>query len=143
MGSWIKPNTYTGIPEPEFDVPLIVNGYKIQKPGYFKNKAHARAFEIALILAQIKPVYTYSQRMGDIEIIFTAPVKMDTSECIDCIMFRGPEEIQLNIDAVNPRQVAYDAMKLVPSFFEPGVVVLSQHKKCRKMRYLEIIKSRS
>jgi methylthioribose-1-phosphate isomerase len=143
MGTWIKPNTYTGIPRPESDVSIVINGYTINKPGYFKNKAHARAFEIALVLAQKKSSYTYSQRMGDIEIKVTAPVSMDTSECIDCIMFRGPGEIQLNIDAVNPRQVAYDAMKLVPSFFEPGVVILSQKKKCRKIWYLEILKSRS
>ena len=53
-------------------------------------------------------------------------------------MFRRPGEIQLSIDAVNPRQVAYHAMKLVPNFFEPGVVVLAQKKRCRKIWYLEI-----
>jgi hypothetical protein len=53
-------------------------------------------------------------------------------------MFRGHGEIQLSIDAVNPRQVTYDAMKLVPNFFKSGVVVLAQKKKCWKIRYLEI-----
>lgn len=138
MGSWIKPDTYTGIPDPEAGTTLEINSFKILKPGYFRNKAHARAYEIALVLATKKSAYSYSQRMGDIEIKVSAPVVLNTVECIDCIMFRGPSEIQLDLNIVNPRVSAHDAMKLVPSFFEPGVVVLNQMKNCRKMWYLEI-----
>jgi len=138
MGSWIKPNTYTGIPDSEAGTTLEINGYQILKPSYFKNKAHARAFEISLVLANKKPAYSYSQRMGDIDIKVSAPVVMDTVECMDCIMFRGPPEIQLNIDAVSPNKVVHDAMKIVPSFFKPDEVVLGKKKNCRKIWFLEL-----
>ena len=43
-------------------------------------------------------------------------------------MFRRPGEIQLSIDAVNPRQVAYDAMKLVPNFLSQECSFSSKEK---------------
>lgn len=138
MGSWIKPNTFTGIPEIEPGTALIINGYKINKPRRFKNLAHERAFEIALVLAQKKPSYTHSQRMGDIIITTTAPVIMTTSECIDVIMFNGIKEIQLKIDVANPNIVAHRAMEYVPRFFESGNVQVKKRSKGNKMWYLEI-----
>jgi hypothetical protein len=127
MGSWITPNTYTGVPRPESDLPIIINGHNIQRPAHFKNKAHARGFYLAMLLAAKKPIWS-------------GIIILDISECIDHIMFSVPMEIQLNIDAVNPRVVAYDAMKFVPSFFEPGQVQLSHKDKGCKIRYLELLK---
>lgn len=127
MGSWISPNTFTRIPEPELDIPIVINGYKIEKPRRFKNKAHERAFEIALVLVQKKHIWS------GVTII-------DSSECIDIIMFQGMPEIQLNINAVNPQKVVLDAMKFVPSFFDDGIVVLKQRRKGKKIWFLEIIK---
>jgi len=119
---------------------LEVNGYRIQKPSRFRNLAHERAFEIALVLARKKPSYSYSQRMGDIIITKSSPIIMTTSECIDVITFNGIPEIRLKLDVVNPNKVAFDAMNLVPSLFDPGVVRLGQAKKLRRMWYLEIEK---
>jgi hypothetical protein len=127
MGSWIKPNTYSGIPETEPGTITVINGYKIQKPRRFKNKAHERAFEIALSLAIHKPMWS-------------GVTIMTTSECIDAIMFNGIPEIQLNINAKNPRKVAHDAMELVPSFFEAGKVNLDKRKHGKRMWFLEILK---
>jgi|GEM_PF-6653030 hypothetical protein len=70
-------------------------------------------------------------------------VVLDTVECIDCIMFRGPTEVQLDLNTVNPRVSAHEAMQLVPGFFESGTVVLNKMKKCRKIWYLEIRKNES
>jgi hypothetical protein len=128
MGSWIKPNTYTGIPEPEPFAEIKINGYTLYRPGYFKNKAQARAFEIALVLAQKKPLWS-------------GVTIMTTSECIDTIMFNGVPDIHLDINAVTPSKVAKDAMKYVPKFFDPGVVVLDKLKNCKKMWYLEIFRT--
>ena len=90
---------------PQFDHPtyLIVKDFNDSvKCSYFlqqnlKNKAHARAFEISLVLANKKPAYTYSQRMGDLNLNVSSPVTMDTVECMDCIMFRGHPDIQLKV----------------------------------------------
>lgn len=106
---------------------IDINGYKIRKPNRFKNLAHERAFEIALVLAQKKSMWS------GVTII-------TTSECIDIIMFNGIPEIQLRLDAVNPQKVAVDAMRFVPSFFESGKVKLEQRKTGKKIRYLEIIR---
>jgi hypothetical protein len=119
--------------------PLLVNGFRIYKPSRFKNLAHERAYEIALVLASKQPTFTHTQRMGEITIVTKAPVIMTTSECIDVIMFNGDPEIQLKTSAVNPRQVAHDAMKFVPAFFDSGVVTEGQMKNMRRMRYLKIL----
>lgn len=125
MGSWIEPDTYTQIPELEHGISCIINGYKISKPRRFKNLAHERAFEIALVLAQHKPMWS-------------GVTIMTTSECIDVCMFNGIPEIQLKINAVNPSKVAHDAMNLVPSFFEAGKVRVVKRNKGNRMWYLEI-----
>lgn len=138
MGSWIKPNTYTGIPEIEPDTTIVINGYEIYKPGYFRNKAEARAFEIALVLANKKAAYDYTQRMGDMELRFRGPVIIDTIECMDIIMFKGPIRSQLKVDAVSPNKVTHDAMQIVPSFFKPGEVKLDKKKNCKKIWFLEL-----
>jgi hypothetical protein len=44
---------------------IEVHGYEIKKPERFKNLAHERGFEIALILALKEGKVIYSQRMGD------------------------------------------------------------------------------
>jgi hypothetical protein len=128
MGSWISPNTHTGVPEPELDVPIEVNGYTFKRPSYFKNKAYARAFEIALVLAQKKPLWS-------------GVTILDTTECIDIIMFRGVPEIQLKLEVTNPRKVAHDAMKLVPMYFDKGIVRLSQKKNGRREWFIELIRN--
>lgn len=117
---------------------LLVNGFKIYKPSRFKNIAHERAYEIALVLASKQPAYTHSQRMGEITIVTKAPVKMATSECIDVIMFNGIPEIQLKTSASDPDKSARDAMKFVPSFFDEGVVVMEILKRPKRIWYLEI-----
>jgi hypothetical protein len=117
--------------------PMLVNGFRIYKPSRFKNLAHERAFEIALVLASKKP-YIYTQRMGDIMIVSPDPVSINTSECIEVIMFNGDPEIQLKTSVKEPDKSARDAMKYVPNMFDSGKVELKQTKKCRKMWYLEI-----
>lgn len=117
---------------------IEINGYKIRKPNRFKNLAHERAFEIALVLAQKKPATKYSQRMGDITVQYVSPVIMTTSECIDVIMFNGISEIQLSIDAVNPRVPAHKAMDYVPSFFESGNAQVTKRTAGNHMWYLEL-----
>ncbi len=141
MESWISSDTLIQIPLLNSGIFFNINGYVIIKPNYFKNKAHTRAFEIALILAEKKPAWMNTQRMGDITITVMGPVIMDTSECIDIIMFSVPKEIQLKEDAVNPRVVAHDAMKFVPSFFENGKVILNTKTKGRRPWYLELTKN--
>lgn len=106
---------------------IEINGYKIRKPNRFKNLAHERAFEIALVLAQKKHMWS-------------GVTIMTTSECIDIIMFNGVPEIQLKLDAVKPEKVAKDAMKFVPSFFESGNVRMDHRKHGKKIWYLEISK---
>jgi hypothetical protein len=138
MGSWIKPNTYTGIPKPEPDIPIVINGFTFKRPSYFKNKAHARAFELALGLATKKPLYTYTQKMGDIIIEIPGPVIMTTSECIDIMMFGCIPAIKLSLDVSNPRCVAHDAMKLVKNYFPEGQVKVEQRKIGRHEYYLEL-----
>lgn len=142
MASWIDTTNPTGIPEMEPGTSLLLNGVKIYKPRRFKNKAHERAFEIALVLAQKKPASQTSRRMGDMILVTTSPIFMTSVECIDTIMFKGDPEIQLDINAVNPRKPAHDAMKMVPGFFDPGVVVLGKRINCKKMWYLEIKRDR-
>jgi len=114
-----------GLPTPDPEALLIVNGFKIQKPKRFKNLAHERAFEIALVLANHKPMWS-------------GVTIMTTSECIDCIMFNGDPDIQLDWDAKNPRKVARDAMEIVPSFFEQGKVKVNKRKHGNHMWFLEI-----
>lgn len=140
MGSWINPNTHTGIPEPEQDVPIVINGFTFKRPIYSKNKAHARAFELALALAAKKPLSTYTQKMGDITIEIPGPVIMTTSECIDIMMFGCIPEIKLDLDVANPRKVAHDAMKVVKNFFPEGQVTLDQRTKGRREYYLKLIR---
>lgn len=118
---------FSGVPEPDLNVPIEINGHKIRKPNRFKNLAHERAYQIALVLAQKKHLWS-------------GVTIMTTAECIDTIMFNGTPEIQLKTDAVNPAKVALDAMRFVPSFFEEGTVTLSQSKKWRKMWFLEIFR---
>jgi hypothetical protein len=114
------------------------NKHRIIKPAYFKNKAHARGYEIALVLACKKPPYKHEQRMGDIVLVTSPPVTMNTAECVDVIKFNGPEEIQLDLTVKEPEKSARDAMLYVPYFFDPGKVTIKQMKKKRKMWYLEI-----
>jgi hypothetical protein len=104
---------------------LNINGYNVKRPYFFKNKAHARGFEIAVILANRKPTWS-------------GITILDTIECIDIIKYQGAEEIHLNDDAVNPRVPAHDAMKYVPAFFDYGVVNLSCKKKRLRTWFLEI-----
>ena len=112
---------------PGFDqeATFLVNGYKLQKPKRYKNLAHERAFEIALVLAQKRPIWS-------------GVTMMTTADCIDVIMFNGDPEIQLKLNAVNPQKVTKDAMKFVASFFDPGLVIFDQRKKGKKLWYLEI-----
>jgi hypothetical protein len=114
------------------------NKHRITKPAYFKNKAHARGYEIALVLACKKSPYKHEQRMGDMIVTTSPPVTMNTTECIDVIKFNGPEEIQLDLTVKEPEKSARDAMLYVPYFFDPGKVTIKQMKKKRKMWYLEI-----
>jgi len=114
----------TGIPTTETDN-VFINGYRIKKPDYFKSKARARAFEIALVLAEKKPSWS-------------GVVSLNTIECIDIITFRGPKGIQLDLEVAQPDKAARDAMKLVPSFFDPGLVRMAQMKHHNRMWYLEI-----
>lgn len=114
-----------GLPRSDIEDLLIVNGFKIQKPKRFKNLAHERAFEIALVLAQHKPMWS-------------GVIIMTTSECIDCMIFNGLPEIQLKWNAKNPRKVAHDAMEFVPSFFEEDKVTVEKRKHGNRMWYLEI-----
>lgn len=104
---------------------IDINGYKIRKPEWFKNKAHARAFEIALVLAQRKPMWS-------------GVIIMTTPDCIDIIMFNGVSQIQLDINAVNPRVPAHKAMRLVPPLFESGKVIMDHGKHGKKIWYLEL-----
>jgi hypothetical protein len=117
---------------------IEVNGYKIKKPERFKNLAHERGFEIALVLAQKQPSFKYSQRMGDEYLCYTSSIIMTTSECIDVIMYNGSRAIQLKEDAVNPGVVAHDAMRFVASFFIETEVNLKTKHKLKRMWYLEI-----
>jgi hypothetical protein len=104
---------------------IEINGYKIRKPNRFKNKAHERAFEIALVLAKKKSMWS-------------GITLITTPECIDIIMFNGDPEIQLKLDAKKPEKVAKDAMRYVPNFFESGIVVMDHRKHGKKICYLEI-----
>lgn len=124
----------------ELETPQSANGYRITKPFHFKNKAHHRAYYIALALAQKKPISVYKQRMGDIVIARDGPIILTTSECIDIIMFDIPPEIELDYNVKNPAKTTKDAMEYVPSFFDPGVVSLDHKTKPRKLYYLEIKK---
>lgn len=125
MESWIKTSIYTPVPEIFPGSSIEINGFKIRKPNRFKNLAHERAFEIALVLAQKEPMWS-------------GVTMMTTSECIDTIMFNGIPEIQLKLDAKEPEKVAKDAMWYVPNFFESGIVVMDHRKHGKKIWYLEI-----
>jgi len=65
-------------------------------------------------------------------------VILDSSECIDHIIFDVPEEIQLDYKITNPRTPVRRAMEYVPRFFNTGVVELKQKKNQRRMLYLEL-----
>jgi len=117
---------FNGLTVPDQSGLLLVNGFKIQKPKRFKNLAHERAFEIALVLANHKPMWS-------------GVTIMTTSECIDVMMSNGDPEIQLYWDVKNPRKVARDTMELVPSFFEKGKVKVSKRKHGNHMWFLEIV----
>jgi len=106
---------------------LHVNGYTIYRPGYFQNKAHARAFEIALVLARKKPSWS-------------GVIMLDTTECIDIIMDPVNPEIQLDPLVKNPRKVTHDAMALVPAFFNKGFVTMGKKKNGNRTWYLELKK---
>lgn len=138
--SYYDPTEYKFSVAPGIEPALIVNGYRLKRPAYFKNKAHARGFEIALVLASKKPAYTYRQRMGDITICKESPVIMVTSECIDVIMFDVPKEIQLDIEVKEPEKSARDAMRFVPDFFEEGIIKFDKYKDRKRTWYLEILK---
>jgi len=114
------------------------NKHRIIKPDYFKNKAHARGYEIALVLACKKSPSKHEQRMGDMIIKTSKPVIMTTIECMDVITFNGPKEIQLSLSVKEPEKSTRDAMVYVPYFFDPGKVTIKQLKNKRKMWYLEI-----
>lgn len=137
--SYYDPTGYKFSVDPTVDPAILdINGYKIRKPAYFKNKAQARGFQIALVLASKKPPYVHRQRMGDMVLCTSAPVTMTTSECIDIIMFEVPKEIELAIDVKEPEKSARDAMGHVPKFFEEGTVIFDKFKDRKKMWYLEI-----
>lgn len=106
---------------------LHVNGYTINKPARFKNKAHERAFEISLVLVRKKPFWS-------------GIIMLDTTECIDIIMDPVDPEIQLDPFVKNPNKVAHDAMKLVPAFFNQGLVNLRQRDHGRRIWFLELRK---
>jgi hypothetical protein len=116
----------------------FINHYVIRKPRRFKNLAHERGFAIAIALAGKEPAICYTQRMGDQEIHVTSPAVMTTQDCIDIIMNSGNPDIQLDREAVNPRVVILRAMKYVPTFFDPDLVSLKQHKNRHRMWFLEI-----
>lgn len=107
---------------------LQVNGYTIYKPAFFRNKAHARAFEIALFLARKKPSWS-------------GVIMLATSECVDIIMDPVVSGIQLDPFVKNPRVPAHDAMKMVPNFFNQGLVTLKQRSKGRREWFLELRKN--
>ena len=127
LSSYYGFSTYivNGLTPPDTETHLDVNGFKVLKPKRFKNLAHERAFEIALVLAQHKPMWS-------------GVIIMTTSECIDCMMFNGDPAIQLDVNVKNPRTVAHDAMKFVPSLFEAEKVRLNKRKHGNRMWYLEI-----
>jgi hypothetical protein len=118
--------------------PLLVNGHRIYKPTRFKNLAHERAFEIALVLASKEPTFTHTYRMRELIIETKGRIIMSTSDCIEVIMFHGITEIQLKYNATDPDKSARDAMKFVPSMFDEGLVIYDFVTKPRKMWYLEI-----
>jgi hypothetical protein len=122
----------------DLDNSPLINDYIIHKPRRFKNKAHERGYAIALEMAGKEPAIMHRQRMGDMIIETRSPVIMTTNDCIDVMKYCGNPDIQLDKDAVNPRVVALDAMKYVPSFFDPGLVTLKQTKNKRKMWLLEL-----
>jgi len=127
--SYYDSTEYKSSVNPTIDpaAPITINGYLVKRPAYFKNKSQARGYEIALILAQKKPLWS--------EITL-----MTTSECIDVIMFDVPREIRLDIEVKEPEKSARDAMRFVPNFFEEGKVIFDKMKKRKRMWYLEIKK---
>lgn len=127
----------SGVPTPDPNAPIDINGYRINKPSRFKNMAHERAFEIAKVLAS-KKAHIYTTRMGDTIIEDPQPIVMTTSDCIDVIMFDVSPDIELNYKSKDPDKSARDAMKFVPSFFEEGLVTMDYKTKPRKLWYLQL-----
>lgn len=106
------------------ELTTIVNGYTLKRPYRFQSLAAERGYYLAILLANKKPTWS-------------GVVILATSECIDYIMFDLPQAIKLDMDAVNPRKVAHDAMEYAQTYFDEGLVILDKKTKGRRPWYLE------
>jgi hypothetical protein len=108
------------------------------KPKRFKNVAHERGYEIALVLLDKKPCFTHTQRMRGTTLTTNGKIIMTTSDCVDVIMFDIDPDIALKYNVSDPDKSARDAMGYVPSFFPEGIVKFDYYTKPRKLWFLEI-----